>query len=72
MENKNNNSPQRKPTSKGTWILLIILSFVVIGIAIYQMRTGQRTTSITYLIIVLSVLVIIASTFNLLRRKKRK
>lgn len=68
--NKENKTTQRPPTTKNTWIMLIILSFVVIGISIYQMNSGTQGGSIDYLTILLSVIVIIASLFNIFKKKK--
>lgn len=66
-----NNLPKPRTNSR-TWILLIILSIIVIGISTYQMYTGARKSSLNYLTIGLSLIVILASVINLFRHSRKK
>lgn len=69
-DNQEKKYSRKQPTSKNTWILLIILSIVVMCIAIYQMNSPSKGSSVDYLIILLSIIVILASLFNIFKKKK--
>ena len=70
MNNEEEKYNRKQPVNKNTWILLIILSIVVICIAIYQINTPSKGGSVDYLTILLSVVVILSSLFNIFKKKK--